>query len=188
MPLSFAIVSEIAAKLGRDIANALNAATDSAGLPPNLVRTLHVSGAPLTAPVSSAEEVLFTLPIPGGLMGLNGCLRVWASWSLPAGTVTTRVRFSGAGGVAFGEYTYTGMSTQSTQELTAVQNRGVTNAQVSASSIGNPALGPFNDPLATASVDTESDTELVISAEKNTASDVLVLERFHVELLRPPET
>lgn len=186
MPLSFAIVSEIACKLGRDIANALASATDAGGLPPNLVRTLFVSGAPIVAPESSSEETLFTLPIPGGLMGPNGCLRVWASWSLPAGQVTTRVRFSGAAGVAFGQYVYTGISTQSTQELTAVQNRGADDSQVSASSIGNPALGAFNDPLATANVDTTQETELVISAEKNTPSDVLVLERFHVELLRPP--
>lgn len=137
------------------------------------------------------ENILASVTIPGGLMGPNGMLRITSMWSTATSvnTKTLRVRFGGIGGTIFQSSVVTAIV--STQNMTIISNK---NSATSQSGYVAAAAAPFGSlglagALVSSSVDTGSDTTVVLTVQKDTAavlaSDAATLERYQVELITP---
>lgn len=129
------------------------------------------------------ETDLFTMVIPGGLMGLNRCLEVLPVWSFPSSATTKTVK------VKFGASSpFSNSRTTSTYESPVVHiiNRNSANSQ----------FHPYNQlatfgtgltaSVATSSQNTASDLVLAASAQWGTAgtgSNIIYLESIRVRLI-----
>lgn len=127
------------------------------------------------------ENVLATIAIPANTQGLNGALFVQAWFSHPSGSgsVTWRVRYSGASGTILSSQASTsnsdvmvgfinGNKNSASAQFTLLQQNIVATASVSDSSI-----------------DTAAATSLVISAQKATAGDTATLKGYTVWVIKP---
>ena len=151
----------------------------------HIPRNLGSSAVAASAPANTSENILATITIPAGAMGLNGILRILAVWTCTnnANVKTVRARFSGIGGTIFA--TGSMASSVSLRQFTQFANRGVANSQVGGSSAHNVQFTTTTNAAITASVDTSAVTTIVLTAEKATAGDTLTLESYLVELILP---
>lgn len=129
---------------------------------------------------STSETALATCPVPGGLMGPNGRLRVTAYFtaSSNANTKTVRVRYSTISGTIYGSGTLTTQVSGFTIPL-EIANRGATNSQVGPQP-GFSATGT----LATGSADTTAATSVVITCQLASGTDTCSLESYAVVLMQ----
>lgn len=152
-------------------------------------RLLGVSGASATAAADTAENVLATVTIPAGVMGVNGALRVKTLWSFTnsANNKNLRARLGGISGTALLDATQT--TTATYQDRREIHNRNSQSSQVAwAASATAGGGGASATAVLTASVDTSVATTLVITGQKASAGETLTLEAYAVELLRPDIT
>lgn len=128
---------------------------------------------------SVAEQVLGTVTLPAGILGLNGQFSVNSRWSFTnnANIKTFRVRLGGAGGTILSETNRGGSAGASL--TTTVTNRASASSQLAAQSVDALAT----TPLATAAINTAVAADIVLSIQKATAGDVATLETLTVELL-----
>lgn len=131
------------------------------------------------------ETILATVPIPAGLMGLNGALRISSGWSIPGGsgnTKTTRVRFGGISGTVL-------LSVGHTTNVSMRDSRIWQNAGSASSQIGDPSNsatpGSSTAAFVTGAVDTAVAQDLVFTAQSNNAGETITLLRWMVELILP---
>ena len=147
----------------------------------NVPRFLAQSGKSVTCPADTTEDVLATVVIPGGTVGNFGSLRVWTLWSMTnnVNVKTGRVRLNGIAGTIFAAHVLTSFLTFS--GLTRIYQRGVASSQVG----HDPALitGGSAVAVATATIDMSVDVPLVITGQKATGGDSLVLEAYGVEVV-----
>lgn len=145
---------------------------------------LAFDAAALTTPADTTEDILASIVIPGGSMGKSGLLRVSTFWSMTnnANVKTGRIRLGGIGGTQFATLALASLLTAA--DIRIIFNRGVTNSQLGnvVSLVG--AWGTSAVALITGAVDTTLDQTLVITGQKATAGDALVLEAYIVEQLR----
>lgn len=150
-------------------------------------RVLAASAAAVSGAADTAENILATVNIPGGAMGLNGMLRVETKWTVTgsANAKTCRVRLGGIGGQAY-QLTAFGASDIAQHDLTTIANRGAANSQIGRiSSAGAGGWGVSTGAHTTASIDTSAATTLVITGQKASAGETLTLEAYLVELIIP---
>ena len=143
-------------------------------------RVLAASAVAASHTGDTAKTTLATVTVPGGAMGANGLLRVMSLWSHSnsANDKTARVEFSGAQ-----YYSATLTTTVSSRMYRTIANRNAENSQV-----GGPVSGTFNwgsttGALATSSVNTSEDQDLVFSGQLANSGDTIALESYTVELL-----
>lgn len=131
----------------------------------------------------TGEEFGPTITVPANSMGPNGLLRITTLQSAnnSANAKTWRVRFSGNSGTVFGSLGEVSVILETTE--TIILNRGVANSQIGQSIRAVGAGAGLNSGGTTASVDTTSDTTLVISIQRVAATDNFVLENFLIILV-----
>lgn len=136
----------------------------------------------------TTEDVLATISVPAGALGLSGWIRLSAYYTLTnsANSKTFRTRFSGSAG------TIVATDIVTTQALFRksywMANRGAANSQLWSSSASDEAgtggLGVKGGSfvMVASSVDTASVSTIVISGQKATAGEVLTLEGYLAEV------
>jgi hypothetical protein len=147
---------------------------------------LGVSGTAASAGANTAENILATVTIPGGLMGPNGQLWVYTLWNYTnsANNKTLRVRLGGAGGTQALAITQT--TTTQVADLRIIQNAGAQNSQIFFDRGSVPHPGATSVGVnTTAAIDTSATTTLVITGQKATAGETLSLVSWSVQLIRP---
>lgn len=145
---------------------------------------LAVSGAAVSVSASTSEEALATITVPANALGVNGALRISTSWSYTNGAddKTMRVRFSGVSGTIFQSNLAT--TTATNHAICVIQNANSTSSQKGGAGSGlTGGIGVSSGALATASVDTTSETTVVITGQKENSANTLTLERYLVEII-----
>lgn len=139
-----------------------------------------VASAALTG--TTSETAMATIAVPAGAMGPNGALRVTSIWSNnnSANLKAQRVRLGGLAGTQMSLATQTTALSSSEQRL--IMNRNAQNAQVCFAA-GQGGWSSSSGAVATATIDTSSAQNLVISGALANAGDSLTLEAYVVEIL-----
>lgn len=139
------------------------------------------SGAAQTVGAVTTEVVLATISFAGGELGPNGWLRVYTFWTVnnTANAKTARIRVGGIAGTAL----YAGdlSSAVAGARDTLIVNANSSSSQKTQISPGNNlGIGTGTSAPTTAAVNTSSAWDLVISGQKATAGDTMVLEAYQV--------
>lgn len=146
---------------------------------------LASSAVPVSHTGDTSETVLATVPIPAGLMGLNGALRINSLWSTPGGSgnnKTCRIRLGGiSGGTVFAIANTTNLSIFDTNRI--VHNRNSASSQSLRAT--NSSGGATSAAAATLSVDTSVAVDLVFTASLANSGESITLEEYMVELILP---
>lgn len=132
----------------------------------------------------TAETQLASLTLPGGAMGPNGILRVTTLWNYTnsANSKTLRVRLGGLSGPAFQANVVTASNIGVMQRT--IQNRNSQASQVgfnAANATSYTTVGSGTS-VATGSVDTSADQNIVITVQLASAGETVTLEAWLVEL------
>jgi hypothetical protein len=140
------------------------------------------AGAPHTGDTS--ETVLAAITLPGRAMGPNGVLRITTLWSYTnsANGKTLRVRLGGLSGAILQAIAVSATNIGVAQRT--IQNRNSESAQIGfniASTNSFTTVGSGSPP-ATASVDTSTDQDIVITGQLANAGETVTLEACLVEL------
>ena len=148
-------------------------------------RILGASAVAVSGAADTAENILGTVTIPAGAMGVNGILRVEALWTVTnsANNKTLRVRLGGIGGTQFIGNVVTTVATA--RALVSIANRGAANSQISMANSFNTMWGSTTNAVTTAAIDTSAATTIVITGQKASAGETLTLESYLVELILP---
>jgi hypothetical protein len=151
------------------------------------VNSLYSLNTSQTAPADTAENILASFYLPANVLGKNGSMRVTTEWSCTnnANAKTTRVRFTDVSGVVIQQANLaSGVAGNVTSKLT---NRNATNSQLlSWTGVVSTGLGSaagVSSFQQTATADTTADQLFVVTAQKATAGDSMVLESVSVEVL-----
>ena len=145
-------------------------------------RILGSSGATVTAPTDTNENILATINIPPLSTTAVIIYRAQVSQTNNANAKTMRMRLGGIGGTDF--WTATNIASQARYLFDGqIQNRAATNSQGGAFVSGATALA--SSAITTGAIDTSAATTLVITAQKATGGDSIVLESYFVQLWIP---
>lgn len=135
-----------------------------------------------------SETALATIPIPAGMMGLNGIIRVWAYWANnnSGNSKTARVRFGASGAGTSGSlFTAIVQSTNTNWKThTQIANRNSASSQIGDTGNGAGGWSPAAVAWATSSITTTSACEVVLTGQLANTGDTLTLESYLVELIR----
>lgn len=156
----------------------------------HIPRVLGSSAVASSGPADLAENILATVSVPGGAMGVNGALRVKCMWTHTGSTNSKnwKVRLGGIGGTPFFSNGDTTASITELMSETLIQNvnsqstqKGLTRALTNVGSI-------FVTTKQSGAINTASTQTLVITGAKGSAGETLTLDSYTVELLRPDIT
>lgn len=147
-------------------------------------RLLAASAVAVSAPANTSENILATITIPAGAMGLNGILRITTQWTMTSSgnTKTPRIRLGGIGGTVFLAQTHT--TTVTSHDQRQIHNRNSAASQVCQPALsGNGGWAISAQAVTTGTVNTAAAQDLVITGQKDTAGETITLEAYSVELL-----
>lgn len=134
---------------------------------------------------TTAETALATIPIPAGMLGTSGALRIYCDWTVTnsANDKTLRIRLGGLAGTALTNTAFTTVPNAFHRMLIA--NRGVANAQIATTdrSRGTDQVSTYE--LFTAAINTAVAQDLVITGQLESAAETITLENYLVELIVP---
>lgn len=150
-------------------------------------RILGASAVAATAPADTNENILATISLPAGVMGINGVLRIWSRWTVTASAnaKTLRIRLGGIGGTAHFLQAF-GATDVTQRDCTEIANRGSASSQIGrVNAAGSGGFGASTGAFTTSSIDTTVATTLVLTGVKASAGETLTLESYLVELLLP---
>lgn len=141
-----------------------------------------MSAVPVATPAATGENVLATIKIPGGMIGLNGRVILDMLWSMTnnANVKTGRVRLGGLAGSILSASTLTSFLAARTFSL--FYNRNALNSQIGFG--GGSGVGTTGGANFTSAIDTSVDQDLVITGAKALAGDSMVLEAYSVGIER----
>ncbi len=145
-------------------------------------KVLAQSSVAVSCPADTTEDVLATITVPANSMGPNGRIRVTTIWTTTnsANNKTCRTRFGGASGT---QYQTSVITTSAVLvDIRELGNRNAANSQVGSTVFTTGGLGTSGTGVTTSAVDTTADTTVVITGQKATAGEVLILESYCVEL------
>jgi hypothetical protein len=154
---------------------------------PALFQFLGGSAVAFTNGATTTEDIFATIALPGGIMGLNGRLRIATEWTETGSTNTKthRVRLGGIGGTAYAAVVNGSAAITDLQLHNIIQNKGAANSQSGWGYGVANNTGIFAPARVTSAVDTSVATTLVITGQKALAGETLTLESWSVELLLP---
>ena len=129
------------------------------------------------------EEVIATVTIPAGVMGLNGRLLIMSNWTITNGAndKTMNIRLGGLLGTAFFTSLQTTQATYS--DIRWIANRGSAASQVGTVLAASP-LAVSTNALVTGTINTAVEQTLVFTGQKEVGTEVLTLSSYCVLLLR----
>lgn len=147
---------------------------------PNGVTVLGRQNTQVVAPADTNENTLYSLTVPGNVIGQNGSLRVWYKTSITnnANLKTIRLRFGGQVWCAL----TLGAQDWAIQAQT-LSNRNSLSAQLAGVTSPVPFGAISGNVVFQLSVNTAVDQPLIFTAQKATAGDAVNLESILVELL-----
>lgn len=147
-------------------------------------RILGASAVAVSGAADTAENILATINVPAGAMGLNGKLRLYTLFTVTssANNKTLRARLGGIGGTIFYGVTVTTTVTVTDQRI--ISNRGAANSQVGPGD-NSASFSQSNTVATTGAISTAAATTLVITGQKASAGETLTLEDYLVELIIP---
>lgn len=143
---------------------------------------LGQSGVASSVTGTTTETTLATIPVPAGIMGLNGVLRITTVWTVTNSANNKALRVV-LGGSLFSGVDLT--TTASAQFQAHIRNRGVANSQIGfivssgfpfSTSGGSPVTGAVNTAVA---------QNLLITGQLASGAETITLEAYTVELLNP---
>lgn len=139
------------------------------------------SGAAVAHTGTVAETTLATIPIRGGLIGLNGMMRITTLWSVTnnANNKLLRIRFNGT---AFASGGFP--SVASVRLAGEIFNRNSLSSQVGGPANFSTLYGSTTAAVVTSTHATTGNLNLTITAELASAGDTATLESYIVELFR----
>jgi hypothetical protein len=145
---------------------------------PDGVQVLARSAATATAPLDTSENILATIAIPAGLLGISGRVEIMMGFSVTnnANAKTIRARLGGIGGTILA--TASPASVGGAGFLWTIANRGAANSQYGGP--GNYGIGAGGP--ATAAIDTTAAQDLVITIQKATGADAVTLDQYEVKV------
>lgn len=136
----------------------------------------------------TGEEFSQTITVPTNALGPNGTLRISTLWSVTnnANVKTGRIRYSGNAGAIYSNFTLA--SQNILREMSWVQNRASASSQIGSDPNSAVVNGGFTllgggAVYQKSAVDTTAATTLVLSGQRATATDNLVIESYLIELL-----
>lgn len=130
------------------------------------------------------ENILATVAIAAGAMGLNGGLEIRSTWTVTnsANTKTVRVRLGGIGGTQYMGQALTASNTFG--DTRRIRNRNSAASQVG--SIGSSSASPVGASgvaVTTSTINTSVAQTLVFTGQNGLASEIITLENYEVWLL-----
>jgi hypothetical protein len=141
-------------------------------IPTTLNPVVSASIGAYTAPTSAVN--LFSFILPGGIMGANGQLVMYAEVTVP-NNANTKIGTISIGGTQIVSISLT--TTITSNAIKYLTNRGVSNAQISrastANNIGNSAVA-----LAQTSISTDVNQTVLFQGQLANAADFVVFEQF----------
>lgn len=153
----------------------------SAGPVPKLLAASAVA-ASITGTLT--ETALATIPIPAGVLGLNGGIEIRSVWSTTnsANSKTMRTRLGGIGGSQFMTLAVTTSATTSDERR--IRNRNSASSQIGSAPAGTTGyLANTANTLPTGAVNTAAAVDLVLSAQLANTGETITLESYEVWLL-----
>ncbi len=146
-----------------------------------LAKILAMSAVPIAHTGTIAPTILAEVPIPAGVMGPNGALRVTAYWSMTNNANSKNLVISW-GGINAQIWSAGFSSVAGAACQLMVSNRGATGSQVFTSTGTGVSFGTLPG-FGTASEDTTIAQRIRFTGNLSNAGDTLTLERYVVELL-----
>lgn len=147
------------------------------------IRILGQAGAsPGSVTGTVAQTTLATIVVPGGSMGLNGCLRVLARYSCTSSTNAKTFKTN------FGGTTFISPGTASSGILGFVTLCYIWNRNSVSSQIGFGDSGGIGGIAVsnTGSINTATDQNITITGTLGNTGETITLEAYTVELLVKP--
>lgn len=143
--------------------------------PASQISVLSKSGAAVTAPADTSENILATVTVPANALAANGIIKIDLSFALTnnANVKTIRARISGIGGTVV--LSHNAASIDSADYAFKLTNANATNAQKSSSFVFSPTGASGVSMNATSAIDTTATTTIVITAQKASAGDAISL-------------
>lgn len=184
--------SSATAALVRDAGNN-NFATGSlaAPIPTSILQASFVPyliaqvGTPATAPASTSEVTLATIPVPANAIGANGCLTFDGLLTFTGSTNLKTFKIYLA---STGTTPYLNQAVSSTSAISGRLNTKVCNANATNVQIGGDANGTYTllgtVALTSGAVDTTAATSLIVTGQKAVSGETMTLQQYSV-LLEP---
>lgn len=149
---------------------------------------LAQSAVAVSVSASTSEESLFSIAIPAGLLGLSGALRLSMLWTTTSSannkTLRARLGSTALGGSAW--FALVNTTTASTQiPAHTLRSRNSASSQVCFPAANGSVGTQSGTAVSTFTEDTSVATVFALTGQKATAGEVLTLEGFTLELLRP---
>lgn len=128
---------------------------------------------------TTSETTLLTIPIPAGLVGERGILKLYPIWSMTNNSNSKNVKVKLAGQIC---YSFALVSTLTSAPLVFIRNFNSESAQktISNSSLG---IGSMASALSATTADTGTAIDLVITGQLSSSGDTLTLESLFVEIV-----
>jgi hypothetical protein len=145
--------------------------------PASMLPFAHTNASVLTGN-TGGTTTLATITVPGGMLGPNGFIRLYAMFSYPATANAKTFRLQHNGVTMF--FNDNGGSASAIQTLwggITIRNKNSQSVQV-----GHPAYGASSSARVAGAVDTTVDSTLTITAA-TVAPDVVTLESYTVEIV-----
>lgn len=139
------------------------------------------SGTAVSVGAVTTEQALATISFAGGEIGPNGFIQVTTQWTVTnnANNKALNVRLGGIAGTLFQNVYRQTVNGQCS--IIRIWNANSQSAQVSVSSVYDDyGVGTSSNPAITASVNTASAWDLVISGQKASSGDTLTLVAYQV--------
>ena len=134
----------------------------------------------VTMPNDVTEDTAATITIPAKQVGANGALIVAQHYthSVGSGSVNYRIRYSGGAGTIVSSQA--GSLAGEVSALIVLGNKNATNAQ------GTLILGALNivPTILDAAIDTTAQTTIVLTTQKATGTDTVILKGYSVWALQ----
>ena len=130
---------------------------------------------------TTAETVLSTITVKGGLMGANGKLKIWPLIGC-TNNANNKTMYIKAGGTTFFAPVYTNAAV-SVQFLGIIRNINSASSQIAHSSTSQSGVTLSSTAPTAASINTASDFTLAISAQLGNAGDTFTLHGLFVEVI-----
>lgn len=154
--------------------------------PPSGSLMLGQSGVAVTHTGDTNETVLATVTVPAGLLGTNGGLRIYSSWTVTnsANNKVPRIRLGGVAGTTILSPTLT--TTLTLSDIRRVYNRNSASSQVTNTNASTVAsTGTTALAVTTAAVNMAVAQDLVFAGTLTLGSESISLEGYAVEALIP---
>ena len=150
------------------------------------VYVLGASAVAVSAPADTSEDILATINVPAGAMGLSGQVRLrgLVTVNSNANAKTVQVRLGGIAGTVYLSKNAASVTTYPFEIMLA--NRGVANSQTSYQDVTGLAFNSLSgNAKVTSAIDTTVAQTIVITGQKAVAGDTITLESYLVELIIP---